>query len=255
MANAVVRSRDNARVKRWRKLLRDPRARRAEGRAVIEGEHLVAEALARGWKVDAVVVRESAAALAPSQAVVLSDAVFDSLSDLDAPASIAAEIRLPGQDLDLSGVSDGVVLEGVQDAGNVGTIVRSAAAFGIQWVLIDGGSADPWSPKVLRAAQGGHFHTRVARTEKLVADLAAYPGALLGTVASGGRPPAQLDLRGPVAWVFGSEGAGMSSELERKCSALATIPLPGGMESLNVAAAAAICLYETLRQRNQAGRR
>jgi len=244
----IIRSRDNARVKRWAKLARDGRLRRTERRVMIEGPHLLAAALAAGIKPVAVLATEAAlakpeiAALA-REPVVLSGVAFGAIADADTPPGIAAEIALP--ELRRDGPS--VFLEGVQDAGNVGGIIRSAAAFGAGEVVVDRHCADPWSPKVLRAGQGGHFALQITQVESLEPVLESFAGRVLCTVPSGGQPLREADLSGPLGWLFGAEGAGVSSELQARAAARITIPLAEGSESLNVAATAAICLYAAFR--------
>ena len=244
----IIRSRDNARVKRWAKLARDGRLRRTERRVMIEGPHLLAAALAAGIKPVAVLATEAAlakpeiAALA-REPVVLSGVAFGAIADADTPPGIAAEIALP--ELRRDGPS--VFLEGVQDAGNVGGIIRSAAAFGAGEVVVDRHCADPWSPKVLRAGQGGHFALQITQVESLDPVLESFAGRVLCTVPSGGQPLREADLSGPLGWLFGAEGAGVSPELQARAAARITIPLAEGSESLNVAATAAICLYAAFR--------
>ena len=242
----IIRSRDNARVKRWAKLARDGRARRAERRVIIEGPHLLAAALAAGIKPVAVLATEAAlarpeiAALArQSTPTVLSSSAFAAIADAETPPGIAAEIALP--ELRRDGPS--VFLEGVQDAGNVGAVIRSAAAFGAGEVVLDRHCADPWSPKVLRAGQGGHFALQITQVESLQSVLQSFPGRVVCTVPRGGQPLREADLSGRLGWLFGAEGAGVSPDLQARAAARITIPLAEGSESLNVAAAAAICLY------------
>lgn len=167
--------------------------------------------------------------------VVLAAPVFGAIADAETPPGIAAEIPLP--DLKRNGAA--VFLEGIQDAGNVGAIIRSAAAFGAGMVTLDRQCADPWSPKVMRAGMGGHFAVGIRQVD----DLAAAVGnaRLICTVVHGGRSLREADLSG--AWAFGAEGAGLSRQLLARAAERVTIPMAGG-ESLNVAAAAAICLYE-----------
>jgi len=161
--------------------------------------------------------------------------VFDAIVDAETPPGIAAEIPLPA--LERTGSS--VFLEGIQDAGNVGAIIRSAAAFGIATVTLDRQCADPWSPKVLRAGMGGHFAICIRQVDDLVAAIGS--ARLICTVVHGGQPLREANLSG--AWAFGAEGAGLSPQVLAKAAERVTIPMAGG-ESLNVAAAAAICLYE-----------
>jgi TrmH family RNA methyltransferase len=257
----VLRSRDNGRVKRWRKLASEPRFRREERRAMIEGTRLLAEYLDRAGPPCAVLAAESAverpevaalvrrSGLAP---VVLADGVFRAIADTESPAGVAAEIGIPDTRTDLAASPLCVLLEGIQDAGNVGTILRSAAAFGASDAVLSPGCADAWSPKALRAAMGGHFRLAITQDADLTSALSAFRGPTVSTVPRGGTPLHQADLSGRIAWIFGAEGRGVSDALSARVPLRVSIPMPGGAESLNVGSAAAICLYETFRQRAHA---
>lgn len=253
----VIRSRENPRVKAWMKLADEPRERRRRGLALIEGIHLVETCLQQGRRPASLIVSESAAAkdeiarLVDQSGVtpaILSDAIFDRISDAETPSGIAAEIEIPQAPVDLAASAGCVFLEGLQDAGNVGTIVRSAAAFGIPDVIVGRGCADPWSPKALRAGMGGHFFVRIAPSASLAADVKRFGGAVICTAAHGGIPLDRVDLEGRVGWIFGSEAAGVSGSVASSATLTATIETPGSAESLNVAASAAICFYERQRQ-------
>jgi TrmH family RNA methyltransferase len=251
---SVITSRDNPRVRRWRALARDARLRRKEKRALIEGAHLVEAFLDSGGKVRELILSKTAAsrfgALARrcgKPAVVLADAVFNAIADTGTPTGIAAEISLPGSDVDLSRANTCVFLEGVQDAGNVGTILRSAAAFGIGHAVLGPGCADAWSPKVLRAGMGAHFALAIAERVDLAAAVTEFGGRTVCAVPRDGVPLASADLSGRIGWLLGAEGQGVSESLAARASLRVTIPMPGGAESLNVAAAAAICFYEATR--------
>jgi TrmH family RNA methyltransferase len=244
---SVARSRDNPQVKRWAKLARESRLRRSEGRALIEGPHLLEAFLCAGLKPSAVMVSETAAkdgeisALVERsgvQAVLLSDGAFRAIADTETPQGLAAEIAIPS----IRREGSWVFLEGVQDAGNVGTIVRSAAAFGAGAVIVDRACADPWSPKVLRAGMGGHFVLQVLQVDDLASALESFPWKLVCTVSRGGQPLRQADLAGKLGWIFGSEARGVSPAVAEMAAVRVTIP--ARIESLNVAAAAAVCLYE-----------
>ena len=237
-------------MKRWAKLARDGRLRRAEGRVLIEGPHLVAAALDAGIKPAALLATEAALAkpqiaerVRQQQVIVLSES-----AEARTPPGIAAEIALP--QIRRPGAS--VFLEGVQDAGNVGAIIRSAAAFAAGEVVLDRQCADPWSPKVLRAGQGGHFALGIRQVDDLGRALDDFRGRLLCTVARDGRPLRDVPLTGQLAWAFGAEGAGLGAGIIARAAERVTIPMAGGAESLNVAAAAAICLYEAF-SRSAAG--
>jgi TrmH family RNA methyltransferase len=249
---AVLRSRDNARVKRWAKLSRDTRFRRKERRALIEGPHLVSALLERGWKPLCVLVSEAAAhdseirrllEKAKMEPVELSGSVFNSTVDTETPQGIAAEIEIPENRK--AGEGSCIFLEGIQDAGNVGAIIRSAAAFGAGEVILDSACADPWSPKALRAGMGGHFALAIRNVATLDKELQTFSGRLLCTVARDGVSLDKADLSGRLGWVLGSEGKGVSAQALKEADQKITIPVAAGTESLNVAAAAAICLYAT----------
>ena len=250
-----VTSRDNPALVRLRKLTADAGGYRKTGSVWVEGDHLLRAARQRGWMLDLVVITEAAIrddalrTLAESAArvVVVPMPLFKGLSGLESPAQIGAELTLPAMpaiDPDVASV----VLDRLQDAGNVGAILRSAAAFGVRQVLALKGTAALWSPKVLRAGQGAHFGLRLV--EGLAADdLAALQVPLIATSSHTGQVLNRVALPSPCAWVMGHEGQGVSAELMARCALTVGIPQPGGEESLNVAAAAAICLYESERQR------
>lgn len=254
---SVIRSRDNDRLRRWRKLAGSARARRTERRALIEGVHLVEACLASGRRPETLIVSESGlvrneiAALVKAsrlQTVVLADALFAAFADTETPVGIAAEIAVPEGESDLAAASGGVFLDGVQDAGNVGAILRSAAAFAAGDVLLGPGCADAWSPKVLRAGMGAHFSLNIGTCADLVAALGRFGGTIACTVVRDGVALSHADLRGRIAWIFGGEGQGVSAALAARADLRVTIPMPGAAESLNIAAAAAICFYERSRQ-------
>ena len=252
-----VHSRDNPSLVQVRRALRDPGAYRRPGALLwLEGDHLLRACLARDWPLQQVLVAESAWSQPELQALaqraarvlLLPDALHKELSTLDSPAPIGALIERPPQAPLRSDVG-AVLLDRVQDAGNVGSILRSAAALGVTQVLALKGTAALWSPKVLRAGMGAHFALQL-HEGLVIEDLDALA---LPWVATSSHAQQSLDrcrLPQPCAWVFGHEGRGVAPELMARCALTLRIPQPGGEESLNVAAAAAICLYEGLRQRD-----
>ena len=251
-----ITSRDNPALVRLRKLGADAGGYRKTGSVWVEGDHLLRAALQRGWRPALVVITEAAmqdaalAALAESAArvLVVPVALFKGLSGLESPAQIGAELTLPATPA-IEPNAASVVLDRLQDAGNVGAILRSAAAFGVRQVLAIKGTAALWSPKVLRAGQGAHFGLRLV--EGLAADgLAALAVPLVATSSHTEHALNHVVLPSPCAWVMGHEGQGVSAELMARCALTVGIPQPGGEESLNVAAAAAICLYESERQKS-----
>lgn len=246
---SIIRARDNPRVKRWAKLASDSRFRRNERRVLVEGPHLVAEALQAGLKMHAVLVSESGLKrreirqlIGAREPVILADPVFGLVADAEAPPGIAAEFEVSQMEREKSGPA--LFLEGIQDPGNVGGIVRTAAAFGSAEVVLDRACADPWSPKALRAGMGGHFRLAVRQVADLAQCLEEFGGTTICAVSSGGMPLKALELQGRIGWIFGAEGRGVSEALAARARLRATIPMARGTESINVAAAAAICLYE-----------
>jgi TrmH family RNA methyltransferase len=174
--------------------------------------------------------------------------LFREVSGVTTPVGILAVIPVPEPP---TGPIEGscVVLDAVQDAGNVGAILRTAAAAGIDNIILGPGCAGAWTPRALRAAQGAHFALAIREQIDLAGMLNTYEGRSVATVARDGRSLYSLDLSGAIAWIFGNEGAGISAGLVAAASHRATIPLATETESLNVAAAAAICLFEGVRQR------
>jgi TrmH family RNA methyltransferase len=245
----AIRSRDNPRVKRWAKLVSDASLRRSENKVILEGPHLVAEALQAGLKPLALIVSETGLRRAEirklvgeREPVVLGDHIFGIVADAETPPGIAAEIEIPRGSADPQ--SPSVFLEGVQDPSNVGAVLRSAAAFGVGEVVLDRACADPWSPKVLRAAMGGHFRLAFRDAPDLEKELQGFSGTTVCTVSSGGMSLKKSHLKGRLGWIFGAEGRGISETIVRRAALKVTIPMARGTESLNVAAAAAIFLYE-----------
>jgi TrmH family RNA methyltransferase len=140
------------------------------------------------------------------------------------------------------------MLEALQDPGNLGSILRSAAAAGIARVLLSPDSVQAWSPRVLRAGMGAHFMLHIHENVDLLGAARDFGGRVVVTSGRAGRSLFDADLRGAVALVFGNEGAGVSARLAAAAHEAVAIPMPGAAESLNVAAAAAICLFERVRQ-------
>ncbi len=244
----AIHSRDNAFVKDLRRLAQDTTAYRKQGRVWLEGDHLCRAALARGLRASVAVFSESfwpqaqvKYAQAATKFIVLADALFADVSGLESPAAMGFILDLPAP-ASLRPDAATVVLDRVQDAGNVGSILRSASAFGFRQVAAIKGSAALWSPKVLRAGMGAHFALDLIEGLALD-DLAALQVPLLVTSSHAGDFLHRTALPWPCAWVMGHEGQGVSPALEDRASLRIRIAQPGGEESLNVAAAAAICLH------------
>lgn len=255
MSWQAISARDNANLQRLRKLAQDGGAYRKLGGLWLEGDHLARAAVQRGITPSLALITDVAAqdealhALADTapKVLVVSPALFKTVSGLESPAQIGFELALPAQPR-IDPRADSIVLDRLQDAGNVGTILRSAAALGFRQVLALKGTAALWSPKVLRAGMGAHFGLRLV--EGLSAeDLDALKVPLLATSSHADALLHQADLPNPCAWVLGHEGQGVSEALMQRCALKIGIPQPGGEESLNVASAASICLYESARRR------
>lgn len=259
-SNSVIASRQNPRFKALRKLVDDPTR---EGLALADGLHLVGACLEHRIPLRQVLASESGmrntqvsellAQMPEVERVCFSDALFREITGVAAPTGIAAVFDPPrAEPMALCG--DAILLDSIQDAGNVGTILRSAAAAGIVDVLLGPGCAGAWSMKVLRAAQGAHFSLRIREQADLLSAVRDSAALSVATVAREGTDLFQLDLSVPVLWLFGNEGAGLSPSLRVAAKERATIPLAAATESLNVAATAAICLFEARRQRQQTKR-
>ena len=247
-----VTSRDNPLLKELRKLSDEPTAYRKLKRVWLEGDHLCRAALQRGLVPAIGVFAEShwphvprELAQAAPNCIVVPDKLFADVSALESPAKLGFVIDLPAPGPVQPGVAT-LILDRVQDAGNVGSILRSAAAFGVKQVLAIKAGAALWSPKVLRAGMGAHFalqmHEGLALDELLDGlDLLAVP--LVVTSSHRGHLLHQTSLPQPCAWVMGHEGQGVCDALMQRAVLAVRIGQPGGEESLNVAAAAAICLH------------
>jgi TrmH family RNA methyltransferase len=243
-----VASRANPFLKTLARLARESTAYRKEGLLWLEGDHLARAALARGWTPQTGVFSESFWARAPaewtsvaSRNVVVADTLWKEFTGLESPAAFGFVMALP-MPCSLSADCPTVVLDRVQDAGPVGSILRSAAAFGFTQVLALKGTAALWSPKVLRAGMGAHFGLQLI--EGLEADaLDVLRVPLVVTSSHEGQLLHEQRLPHPCAWVMGHEGQGVSAELAARAKVFVRIAQPGGEESLNVGAAAAICLH------------
>ena len=244
-----IHSAGNAFVKELRRLAQASTAYRKEGRVWIEGEHLCSAALARGLHPAIAVFSESFWPQAGAQYrdvaiknVVMADALWPAITALESPAFMGFVLQLPQDTALLPGAAT-VVLDRVQDAGNVGSIVRSAAAFGFTQIAAIRGTAALWSPKVVRAGMGAHFALRLVEGLEPGGLAGQLRVPLLTTSSHQGAHLHQAALPWPCAWVLGHEGQGVSPLLQQAAQRSIRILQPGGEESLNVAAAAAICLH------------
>lgn len=239
-----IQSRTNPLFKELRLLAQDNTAYRSQGRIWVEGDHLIG-ALASS-RLQLLVLSESASAACPrppaERTVVLSDALWESLSALASPAGIGGVWTLPPAPT-VQPLRPTVILDRLQDAGNVGSILRSAAAFGFEQVLAVSGTAALWSPKVLRAAMGAHFSLCLIEGQEAQHVRAQLQLPLMITSSHQGQALHEQVLPWPCAWVFGHEGQGVDPIWQGGEHRALRIAQPAGQESLNVAAAAAVCLH------------
>ena len=251
----LLSSRDNAFFRQLKKLAESGRERRKTGRTLLDGLHLVQSYETVFGGVESLVLSESALAnpeisdrVAGRDAIVLSDALMRDLGLVDTPSGILAVVPQPLPKTRPDFQADALLLDGVQDPGNVGTLLRTAAAAGIRQALLSPACAAAWSPKVLRAGQGAHFMLDIHEEVDLAGFVADFQGMAAVTCLDGATSLYEANWSGPLAWIFGAEGQGVSRELVAAAQLRIRIPMPGGTESLNVAAAAAVCLFEGVRR-------
>ncbi|KXB32652.1 rRNA methyltransferase [Dechloromonas denitrificans] len=252
----LIQSRDNAFFKALKRLAESGRERRKTGKTLLDGVHLVEAYEAAFGPVETLIVAESALAggevarfVEGRDAVVLADALMRELGLVDTPSGLLAVAAMPNSIAAVDLEKEAILLDGVQDPGNVGTLLRTAAAAGIKQALLAPGCAAAWSPKVLRAGQGAHFALAIHEDVDLAGFMAAYRGTTAVTCLDGSTSLYEADWHGPLAWVFGAEGQGVSPALIAAARLRIRIPMPGAVESLNVAAAAAVCLFEAVRRK------
>ncbi len=254
----LITSSDNPRFRELVGLAESGRDRRQAGLALIDGLHLIDSYRQRIGAPQQLVVsssgrhRPEVATLLGSLGEVplleLSDPLFRRLSTVQTPTGILALIPIPANRPIPDNAEACVLLEDVQDPGNLGSILRSTAAAGIRQVYLSAQCADLWSPRVLRAGMGAHFHLECFAGVDLGGFAATFPGRLIATHLQARQSVFDVDLTGQIGLIFGNEGAGLSQAMLDKVASVVAIPMPGQTESLNIAAAAAVCLFERVRQ-------
>ncbi|WP_194721368.1 TrmH family RNA methyltransferase [Noviherbaspirillum malthae] len=256
-----ITSRDNPLYKEIKLLASSSQARRKAGRTLLDGVHLcevyldqvgppslcvISESARQGGEVEALLVRCESRRV---HCVMLPDALYQAISQVESGVGVlfvaeTPHLEMPGR-LNMSAV----LLDNLQDPGNMGSILRSAAAAGINHVFCSKGTVFAWSPKVLRAGMGAHFLLKIFENVDLQALLADASVPVLATSSHASQRVFDMDLSGPVAWLFGHEGQGVSDQLLASATHRVAIPHLGKVESLNVAASAAICFFEQVRQK------
>lgn len=259
----VITSRDNPLFKSLRKLAQSGRERKKTGLALLDGEHLVMAYLEQVGVPQMLLISASGQQRPEIQALLermpavpltlMSDALFQEIAPVESPTGILARVQIPQLPLNET-VKFAVFLEAIQDPGNLGSILRSAAAAGAQAAYLSVACADAWSPKVLRGGMGAHFKLPIREGADLPALARTFAGDVVASSLEANAELFDLDLTGPVAFVIGNEGAGVSSALQAAATRRTRIPMPGDIESLNAAAAAAICFFERVRQTRLAER-
>jgi RNA methyltransferase, TrmH family len=238
------------------------RKEREENRAfVLEGVRLLEEAFSAGWQPQFVLYSEmlsergrATVEAYAGQGVEVNQApphILDSISDTEATQGVLAVYALPEPQIPKA-LDFVLIADGLRDPGNLGTLLRTASAAGVQAVMVTPGTTDPFAPKVVRAGMGAHFRLPVFHLSWQQIDelRQKHSLALYLADAEGGQPGWKLDLRKPGGLVVGGEADGASSEARRLADGIVTIPMPGAAESLNAAIAASIILFEFVRQRH-----
>jgi len=255
-----ITSRDNPLYKELKHLAGSAQARRKEARTLLDGVHLCEAYLHFVGKPLFCVVGESALShheVLPivaqceeraASCISLPDALFSALSQVENGVDILFLIDTPASQAAPALRDNAVLLDNLQDPGNLGSILRSAAAAGIRQAYCSAGCVSAWSPKVLRAGMGAQFMLQVFENVDLGALIEGSAVAVLATSSHATRTIYQLDLRQPAAWLFGHEGQGVAPELLDLATQQVAIPHRGQIESLNVAASAAVCFFEQMRQ-------
>lgn len=253
----TVRSRANPLFRSLLRLKESARERRRESLAILDGVHLVEAYAARAGPPRLLAVSASAletpeirALLAKLRCdiVVLEPRLFREVAPVTTPSGILAVVPIPASRPVTVDVDFCVLLEDIQDPGNLGAILRTAAAAGVRQALLSKGCADVWSPRVMRSAMGAHHLLAICEHANLAEFARAYQGKVVAADAHATTQVFDLDLRGPTAFALGNEGAGLSVSLRKTAHTRVSVPMAAGVESLNVAAAAAICLFERVRQ-------
>jgi TrmH family RNA methyltransferase len=261
----AIDSAANAGFRAWLRLAQQPREARLQGRALAEGVHLALAALQARTPIEAALLRRGAvspqardlaetAMAAGAPAYELAAALYDRISPVEHGSGLMLVVTVPRQLLPSKARADMLYLDGVQDPGNVGTLLRTAAAAGVRDVLASPATAALWAPKTVRAGQGAHFRLRLHEHVPPESLPGLLDGAWIGADARGGASLWSSPLPdGAVGWIVGGEGAGLTEQARAVCQRLLSIPIDEAVESLNVAAAAAVCLFERQRRLRSSG--
>ncbi|KAA8732723.1 RNA methyltransferase [Acinetobacter qingfengensis] len=252
-----IQSKENPKLKHLRGLIEQPSTRKKHAQTILEGAHLIESYLNSKQQPQSVFITETGLQHPENQIAltqincpvfILPEQIYKSLSTLTQATPLMAIIQQPESDAHWKSTLDTLILDHIQDPGNVGTLLRSAAAVGVRQIIATKGTASLWSPRVLRAAMGAHFTLNLFENADYHDILNTFNIPILAT--SSHRPTSiyNIDLTQPLVWILGNEGQGVHPVLLEQAKAV-TIPQPGGQESLNVAIAGSVCLFEMMRQR------
>lgn len=248
----LITSRENPFFRSLLALAESRQERRAKRQTLLDGDHLLDEAMASGilpscivLTVESVLPEAWQDRLSEVPTVQVPPTLFRKLSPVATPTGLLAVIDTP-QPVGPAG-NFIVLIENIQEPGNLGALLRTAAAAGADAAYLSKGCAEAWSPKALRGSQGGHFRLAIYEDADLPQVASAFQGTVYAASLRSEQSLYDLNLVGPTAFAFGNEGAGLSETLVRAAKPF-SIPMPGKAESLNVAAAAAVCMFERVRQ-------
>ncbi len=262
----VITSHDHPLIKQLIKLEKSSQYRKRTGLTLLDGVHLVQIYHTVLGSPENLIVSQSYSEGSENKyflrtlfrnknpkMTIISDALFREISPVKTPTGILALISIPklNEETDSQEEIFSVLLETIQDPGNLGSILRSAVAANVSDVYLSKQCADAWSPKTLRAAMGAHFFLHIHENSDLPEIAQKFCGTVIATSILAKSNLFEISLTGPIAFVFGNEGTGLSQEIIQAADENISIPMPGKTESLNAAAAAAICLFEKVRQNRE----
>ncbi len=250
-----ITSRDNPIFKHLKKLAENARERRTEGETLLDGVHLIESYCEAFGEPELVIIPEGKSSLEATQlmqqlehvnTMMLPTLMFAELTPVTSSTGILALAKIP-QIVPPVLVKFALILEDIQDPGNLGSMLRTALGAGVEAVYLSKGCTDAWSPKALRGGQGAQFHVSMIEGVDIVEAIANFAGNSYATTMHGESLYAQ-DLSQPTAFIIGNEGAGLSAKVVQAASHQISIPIHQNLESLNAAAATAVCLFERKRQ-------
>jgi TrmH family RNA methyltransferase len=260
----AITSSANPSFRRWLALANSPRAIRESGVTLAEGAHLIQSALAVDWPIEGILMRRGSGRDArilrllasleqrSTPAFELAASLYDRLAPVERGVGIMAIVATHAVASRLDAGGDALFIDGLQDPGNAGALVRVAAAAGVKRVLSGVGTTALWSPKALRAGQGAHFSVGIAESVPFTRLRQETDVVWIGTASHDAEPLWESTLPDtPIGWMVGAEGRGLSGEARAACTKTVRIPIDPLVESLNVVAAAAVCLFERNRQRRR----